>query len=458
MAFGAIVVIISIAALLGIGLSAVLPVLDAPDEVYHWQRAVQISHGQFFAGRQGGQTGYGGEIDSAALGFARWANQHFERSSPFSLSEARGAAAEVAKAPGKSAASFPSTASFAPLAYLPQAAGIAAARAAGGNVFAQLLAGRVANLLAYLSLIAAAVWLVPFGQRTLLALALTAPTLHLAASVSGDPSNFALPVLLFAACLRLRHNGSTELTSSGRFGLALLMISLALLKPIYLLLAAIALLVPERCFGGRRAKVVFLAWTFGIALLLSIAWNATYPFVPGRYWGTGADPKAVLLGILGDPLAAATYFMNSLKVQMPLMWLDAWGRFGGYPPPFMVNAPQALSWGGLAALLALSIAETQGRRDLRAALLMMLLAAAFSVAIFLAFWAAFSPPGSAVIRGVQGRYFLPAFLLVAWALAAAAPAGGALARLRSPLLVLALSLQAAALVYGVADFRFYWSN
>jgi len=411
LASGAIAVTVLFAALCGIGLSVALPALDAPDEVYHWKRAVQISRGQFLAAKQGGQSGYGGEIDTAALDFATWANRHFETSSPFSLSEARSTAAGFAKAQGRSAASFPSTASFAPLAYLPQAAGIAAARALDGSVFAQLIAGRIANLAAYLLLIAAAVWLVPFGQRTLLALALIGPVLHLAASVSGDPLNFALPALLFAGCLRLRFDTSAVLTSAGRAGFALLVISLSLLKPIYLLLATVALLVPEHHFGGRRARVVFLAWTFGMALLLGIAWNAAYPFLPGRYWGTGADPRAMLIGILGDPLAATAYFLHSIRVQIPIMWLDAWGRFGGYPPPFMTNVPQVLSWSGLLALLALAVAEAHRLRDLRAAVLMAGVAAVFSCAIFFAFWAAFSPPGAAVIQGVQGRYFLPAFLL-----------------------------------------------
>ena len=355
-------------------------------------------------------------------------------------------------------ASFPSSASYTPLAYLPQALGIAAARTLGGGVLPQMIAGRIANLLVYLALIAIAARVSPCGRRLLLVLALTAPSLHLAASVSGDPLNFALPALLFAWCLRLRFDESATLSHQARMGLGFLLVLLSLLKPIYLLLAAIALLVPARHFGGRRSQLVFFTAAFSTGLALTLVWNVAYRFVPGHYWGTGADPNAVLFEVLHAPVAAMTYFVHSLSHQLPIMWLDAWGRMGGYPPPFMTSAPQVLSWAGLVTTIALAAAEGRGPRDLRAAVFMTALSALFTTVIFLAFWFAFSPLNAAVIQGVQGRYFQLAFLLVGWACVCAAPFGDFFKRLRSPLLGLGLALQLISLLYGVEHFRFYWLN
>lgn len=453
-----IVVILMLAAACGTALGLAVPVLNAADEVYHWQRAVQVSQGQFFARRRDVPNGYGGPIDAAALEFAKWASQRLETSQRFTLSEARRAAVTVPQPAGTSMASFPSTASFSPLAYLPQAAGIAAARAAGADVFTQLIAGRIANLFVYLSLIGVAVRSAPCGQRALLAVALTAPALHLAASISGDPLNFALPALLFAWCLRLRFESTATLSRGARYGLGLLVISLALLKPLHLLLASIVLLIPARQFGGRRAMAVFIALALGIGVALSLAWNANYPFLPGRYWGTGAEPGRALLAIADDPLKALGFFLHSLKWQMPIMWMDGWGRFGGFPPPFMTNVPKALSWAGLGALLALAVAEARRHADRPAAALMAALALLFTFAIFGAFWLAFSPPGSPVIEGVQGRYFQLAFLLAGWAIVCAAPAGVRLGWLRTPAFSVALALHVTALVYGLEHFRFYWAN
>ena len=450
--------ILAFAALSGLALSLAVPALNAADEVYHWQRAVQVSHGQFLADRRDVPNGYGGRIDTAALEFARWASERLEQSRRFGLREARQAADAFSRSGGLSTASFPSTASFSPLAYLPQAAGIAVARAAGANVLVQLVAGRIANLLVYLSLIALTVRLVPCGQRVLLALALIAPTLHLAASVSGDPLNFALPAVLFAWCLRRRFESTATLSQASRYALGLLVVSLALLKPLHLLLAAIVLLVPARQFGGRRAMAVFLALTLGIGLAVTVAWNASYPFLPGRYWGTGAEPKRVLLAIVDDPAGAIGFFLHSLNWQMPIMWLDFWGRFGGFPPPFMMNVPKALSWAGLGALLVLALAEARRQADWPAGALMVALAVLFTLAIFGAFWLAFSPPGSTVIEGVQGRYFQLAFLLVGWATICAAPVGDWFVQLRTPAFAIALIMQATALAYGLEHFRFYWSN
>ena len=446
-----------LAVCVGMAMCFLSPALNAPDEVYHWQRAVQVSHGQFLADRREGQD-YGGEIDVAALEFARWANSHFERSSAFSLSQARQVSAALADNEGMARASFPSSASFSPLAYLPQASGIAVARHLGGGVFEQMIAGRMANLLAYVALMAAAAWVAPCGRRLMVMLALTAPALYLAASVSADPLNFALPALLFAWCLRLRFDDSARLSRRGRLGLGLMLVSLSLLKPIYLLLAGMALLVPARHFGGRRGRGFFLLAAIGAGLVLTLAWNAVYPFMPGRYWGTDAAPKAVLLSIVHAPLAGLEYFVHSLLHQLPVMWLDGWGRMGGYPPPFMTNAPRALSWAGLATMLAIAASDGHQPRDLRASAFMVALAALFTGVIFLAFWLSFSPSNAAVIQGVQGRYFQLVFLLIGWALVCAAPFGKVFQRWRAPLLILGLVLQTVSLLQGMGEFRFYWAS
>ena len=141
-----------------------------------------------------------------------------------------------------------------------------------------------------------------------------------------------------------------------------------------------------------------------------------------------------------------------------IMWMDGWGRMGGYPPPFMLNAPKALSWAALATMLAIAAFDGADRRDLRASAFMATLAVVFTCVIFLAFWLTFSPPGSAVIQGVQGRYFQLAFLLTGWALVCAAPFGAYCQRLVTPLFIVGLTLQMASLLQGIEAFRFYWTN
>ena len=84
---------------IGTAMCFLLPALNAPDEIYHWQRAVQVSHGQLLADRRKGQD-YGGEIDTAALEFAQWAKSHVERPSAFSLTQVRQISATLAESSG----------------------------------------------------------------------------------------------------------------------------------------------------------------------------------------------------------------------------------------------------------------------------------------------------------------------------------------------------------------------
>jgi uncharacterized membrane protein len=137
------------------------PLLCAQDEGFHWQRAVQISEGHFFA-RRADNGDWGGKIDRDAFAFHIWFFQRYMTREPIRVSDAWQEAQSLALLPHiRMSIAFPSTASFSPVAYLPQAFGIFVARTLGANVYIQVVAGRLANLLSFFILIAAAFRILP---------------------------------------------------------------------------------------------------------------------------------------------------------------------------------------------------------------------------------------------------------------------------------------------------------
>ena len=441
-------------------LAVVVPPLSGPDEIFHWQRAVQISRGQLLPVRVG-QAGWGGEIDKAAHDYAGWAIKPLTEAIPFSISEAEAVAGQLkTRSEQEVLAAFPSSASFSPLAYLPQAFGVGIARVAGADPLGQIVVGRIANLAAYLGVIALALRLLPAGRLTFLAIAFIPMAIHLAASLSADPLNFALPALLIAWCLRLRADQQVQLTRPVKWFLAALTCALGLLKPTYLILSAVVALIPAARFGAARGKWVFVCACAGAAAVVGLAWNATYPFVPGLYWGTGANPQATLLSMARGPFTAFDTFFGSIRTLWRYWGVDGYGRFGGSTPPspYVLYTSPAVSWLGLYLMLALAVSEPVQRRDLLAAAFTAALGVAFFAVVILAFWVAFTPPAASLIAGVQGRYFYLTWLLFALCLVLAAPLGGLATRLTVPLFVLVLGCHALTVWRVVDHFRFYWAN
>ena len=132
-----------------------------------------------------------------------------------------------------------------PILYLPSAAAVFAGFLLHLGFVPVLVLGRLANLVCFAALAAAAVRFAPFGKRVFAAAALLPMTLHLAASFSRDSLLLGLCFAFTALCLRAAFGEKAP----GR--VLLIAIALAGLlfcpgKAVYLPLAALVLLIPSR--------------------------------------------------------------------------------------------------------------------------------------------------------------------------------------------------------------------
>ncbi len=425
-------------------LAVLAPPMSAPDETFHWMRSVQISRGMPI-GRKLGPNLWGGRIDNGSFLFGWWHTDHFARRQPIDPAASREASRTMAAQTEPRIADFSAAAVYSPVAYLPQAAGVLLARLGGGDLLARFGAGRIANLVVYLLLVGLLVWIAPVGGLMMAALLLGPEALHLAASHSADPLNTALPLLLAAWCLRLRLDPDAPFGIHARRGLMVLTLVMGLLKPTSFLFAAFVLLVPSARFATARERWRYAGVAFGGAFVIAVVWTLIYPFSPGVYWGSGANPRAMAASILADPLSAANFFWTTLRDWTPVWWLDGYGRFGGHPEPFSFYTTMRYGWWALFGILALAVVDTGPRRDGRAALLIAAVALAVWMAIVVAFWIGFTAPGAPTINGVQGRYLLAIWALFGLAIALVAPLGRWLRPLRLPVFAATLAVHGLVL-------------
>lgn len=428
------------------------------DEPFHWQRVLQIAQGRFLA-EELGPNSWGGPIDRASYLHMLYYVELIQKHAPVDAAQARALSDHLATLPPlDEVVPFPSSASFAPLAYLPQAAFTAAARAWGLGPLDQMHAGRIGNAVAYGLMVLAVLWALPGGRLVFAALALSPFALQSACSLSADPLNLTIPALLLALVWRFRARG-TPLGVREVAGLLALSAALGFLKLTMAPFAAAVFYLPGAVAGGTRGRIALTALCLGLALGIALSWNMAYPFVPGPYWGTAADPAAQIAAMRADPLETLRIFATTTRDWAIMWWRDGYGRYGGHPPPWSGYADDRLILAALWVLPALALCDGARRRDPVIGVGYLLPAPAYVLVVMAAFWVGFTPVGADMVLGLQGRYFLPAQVLVVLALAAAAgpwtPAG-LRHGLRFGLFALFMALNGAVLLDVLAAWGRLW--
>ena len=171
-----------------------------------------------------------------------------------------------------------------PVMYLPQAAGMALVRAAGGSALSLVFAAKFLNLLAFLLLTSAAIGRMPFGKEILCGVGLLPMTLHLAASMSYDSGILGCSFLLCAEILRLAYGKAAGACVRVRDYLVLCLLTAALspCKMVYSCLVLLYLLIPAERFrtgkssadktsAGNDRKKQVLAKVISFCILLAVS-------------------------------------------------------------------------------------------------------------------------------------------------------------------------------------------
>jgi uncharacterized membrane protein len=431
------------------------PLLSAPDELYHWQRAVQISEGHLFAQRTANGE-WGGKIARGAFEYQIWFLKKFIDPKPIFVKDAWQEAKDLKPlSKERIEKPFPSTASFSPVAYIPQAAGIALTRAVGGNLFTQIIVGRLANLLAYFSLIAAAFRILPDARYIFVALASLPSALHLAASLNADAMNYAIPALLIALCMRCRADPAFRLSQTTRLLIAGLVVGCGLLKMIYVVFGLAVMLIPSAKFSANRARLIFIAACLSASLAAAVIWNLAFPFVPGVFWGNGADPAITIKSMIADPIHMIAMFAQTLSHWWGAWFLSYFAQIGGNGGFAFFMTDRTLLPTEL-VLVALTFADATRQRDLEQSFVLALIAFGFLLALLAAFLIGYTRVGSPLVEGINGRYLFLFYLLGAWVLASLGLFNGRLQAARIALFWSAIGLEAFVSLSALHWFQERW--
>ena len=304
--------------------------------------------------------------------------------------------------------------SFLILPFLPGALGMAVARLLGLGALGCLYAGRLGNLVAYTLLCWLGLRYAQKARPAFLCVMLLPMSLYMGASLSYDATLLACYYLMLAMLTRPRWTTST----AALYAAACIFANGT--KPyLNLLWVVLPLLVARRDW---KAKGNRLAWaglcaagSLAITLLVEnygVLMRHNYGTI-ARQGGSAVNGGEQLAFILSNPLRYLAVLLGTLYENDG--FLGQLGLFGwkDLPIAFLSLTGPLVLLG--AALLCTPRTEALGRRRLGG---LGVFAALYGIGAMTAMYITYTPVGMVRIVGLQTRYFLPLWLLLALGVAA----------------------------------------
>lgn len=296
-------------------------------------------------------------------------------------------------------------------AYLPQTVAIIIGRLIHlGGLWTFYLA-RIFNFATYMALLWFALKWIPFGKNTLGVIALLPMTLHLVASLSYDAVILGLAFFFTAKVLQLAYQAD-HVT---RRDMAVLIASMALLAPIkviYVLMAFLCFLIPQQKFKSSKSFKLSAAVMAGIVALIFLLVNIPrlLPYLNEsnltlEYAG-GAECYT-LAELIKSPVRTVYILFNTIRVYGGEHFTRMFGEWLGWLEiriPLLAIIPCILM---LALTTAVSPYEPNVRIEKKNRVIGILVTAGVILLAIFSMLAAWTPTGSSVAEGVQGRYYLP---------------------------------------------------
>jgi Predicted membrane protein (DUF2142) len=389
----------------------VTPPFQSPDEHRHFFRAYQLSEGVLLPYRlqtnvqegttvQALHTAVGGTLPRSVdvLLLATHADRlRFNPNERLRAADLVSALAIKVDVNDRVFFRFPHEIPFPPYAFVPQVAGILLARAFTDRILIQFYASRLVNAMFALTF----VWLALLMVPSLWPICLAFCSLPLVSFQMGSSSPDAIVLgasILFGASLHVRGATWTRWMQGAS-------LSLLTIKPFYAPVALLALSVSDSKFTSRLGLVV-------VSLLPAALWLALVSgLIAAVRTDVDFDASRQLAGVLHDPINYLRLAAKDLVVNGTWYAESMIGVLGWMDRP--LPAPQLLF---AYTLVLISPALCDSERSPFFNWWVLILACVLSTAaIQLALYLSFSTVGTRAIYGVQGRYFLPLFILVLFA-------------------------------------------
>jgi uncharacterized membrane protein len=404
-----------IGGLWGVIILFVTPPFQVPDEVNHFYRAYEVSEGHWVSEKRGQETGR--ELPQSLLAMAANLNQNvaFHTDNRFDPAWFEAEKGRKLQPDHRTFANFPNTALYSPIAYAPQALGIALVRLIDSRPIVLFYAGRLVNALFGVLLVALAIHTFKSYAHVVIVIFFLPMSQFLNASLSPDALILSSSLLLFALIMKLCH-ATGEQIHREKMAAFLCFGLLILSKPVYVCLGLPLLLAVCRadlqCESRQRQRALLVTLSgFVINAFLLLAWNKVSQgiFNPLRT-DVVIDPQAQMKWVIEHPVSSIQLFVTQFyhSVINDYLLHSAVGSLLGW-----LDTPLNFAWISyhLAIMSVLALVFSSGQEKLQSWIPLKvgsgIAVGSGILLISLAMYASWNPVGAQEVAGFQGRYFIP---------------------------------------------------
>ena len=307
---------------------------------------------------------------------------------------------------------FAGSGRYSPLVYAPQAVGVGVGNILNLPLLGGFYLAKVFGLLVQVAAIALAIYLIPRGKWILFIIGLLPSTVTQSVALGGDVMTTSVGLLFIALVLRLAF-GAKRISSSSLVWVAILIAMLGLVKPSYLPLAGLIVLIPILHKNFRKPLTLLkYGAIFAVATLPGLIWLKMTSFIQDNY-SHGVDPEAQQEYVIRQPLDFIASFFNTYftdsqpKIYKTLLGNFAWDTA---PLPFIFMLV-------IVVVLVLSLFLSSPREQsftitpaIKAIFLglsgLLILVISYGLYVF------YTPLKEPSIMGIQSRYFIPFLPLI----------------------------------------------
>lgn len=433
------------------------------DEQVHTARAYQISTGNFYPDRNAATGEYGGLIPKNL--FNALENGHKESNAVTRSKDAiyRKDIANPEKNKQllqKSIRSegtfynFGPTGPYSPIVYMPAAVGMFLGEEINLSVAKTVMLAKVLQAALYVGVCVIALRILrDRKERWLIFLvALLPASIYQASTITADTFTISAVLLFVAIIFRLM--SQSDPIRRGEFAVLMTAsIALVLTKPSYAIMLAALILLPAKLFTSKlqRNKVIGIVGGISGAVFIIVSKiGSAYAGTVMMYKpGSDISLSRQLMWMLAHPIDSAAVLINTAYIYCKDWVQSAIGLLGynTIPTPYPLTMLMCFVL-IVAALYVPRVRKTQ-------ALVLLGLGLLSSIAVIVLLYATFNTVGSAIVTGVQGRYFIPCIPFMAIGIARFLPVGVVISARNASIMFVATSivtLYTTVILYGVALF------
>lgn len=300
--------------------------------------------------------------------------------------------------------SFANTSLYSPISYLPQAIGITFGKIFSNRILIQLYFGRVFNFITFFILMYLSIKLIPFKKNIIFLIGVIPLVLQEAISLAPDAFTISMACFFVSYILYLR-SSSEKITKKNIAIISSASIILSQLKIVYLPICLLLFLIPFDKFESKKRKYVTLILIFLISSLLGFMWLKISSHYLEIQSGSDKQMSYILSNVFRYLEICITTFTNFSRD-----WLyEVFGRNLGM---FTISLPSFLIFGNIILFIIISL--TSKKEDIKEWEKWFITFVVLSVIflIFTSLYIQWTPYKAGLIKGIQGRYFIPLLILI----------------------------------------------